>query len=208
MKVAKPIARVIEALQSLPGIGPRSAERLAYHLWRLPQEEVEQMADDLRNLKSMTVSCRECYNISESELCWVCEDRGREHTLLMVVEEPLDVSAMERTGKFNGLYHVLGGVINPIRGIGPDELRAYELIDRIQRRLEQGADAIEVVLATNPSTEGETTAIYLRKMLIERFPGQPIKITRIARGLPVGSDLEYADPMTLSRSLEGRVEYN
>ncbi|NTV30828.1 recombination protein RecR [candidate division WWE3 bacterium] len=207
MKVARPIARVIEALQSLPGIGPRSAERLAYHLWRLPEDQVQQIADDIKGLKTMTVSCRECYNISESELCWICEDTGRNPSLVMVVEEPLDVSAMERTGKFDGLYHVLGGVLDPIRGIGPDELRTYELMDRIQLRLEKGSESIEIVLATNPSTEGETTAIYLRKMIVERFPGQPIKVTRIARGLPVGSDLEYADPMTLSRSLEGRIEY-
>ena len=207
MKIAKPIARIIESLQSLPGIGPRSAERLAYYLWREPEEEVNKLADALRDLKANTFSCKECFNLAEGELCWVCNDPARNGRVILVVEEPLDVMALERTGKYTGVYHVLGGVIDPIRGIGPDELRVYELMDRVDRKLKEDGDTLEIILATNPSTEGETSAIYLRKILQERFPSAPLKVTRIARGLPVGGDLEFADPMTLSRSLEGRIDY-
>jgi len=210
MRLPAPITHAVELLQSLPGIGPRSAERLTYFLLRMPQDRVLDLAESLRRLKSEIQTCQECFNFSEDSRCTICQDSRRDRGLLMVVEEPLDVVAVEKSGKYAGFYHVLGGVIDPVRGIGAGELRVNELIGRIRenwgRQGDQGG-AIEVIMATNPSTEGETTAAYLKKILQEQLPSGSITITRIARGLPVGGDLEYADPVTLSRSLEGRREY-
>lgn len=207
MHLPEPITHTIEHLQSLPGIGPRSAERLTYFFLRMPSERVLDLAESLRRLKSEIQICRECFNFSEEERCPICRDPQRDRRLLMVVEEPLDVVAVEKSGKYAGLYHVLGGVIDPVRGIGAGELRVTELIVRLKRLADDSGQSVEVIMATNPSTEGETTAAYLKKILQEQLLADSITITRIARGLPVGGDLEYADPVTLSRSLEGRREY-
>jgi recombination protein RecR len=191
------VTRLIEALAQLPGIGPKSASRLTFYLLRRPAEQAEALADALRDLKQKIVFCSECHNITEASPCAVCSDEGRDRSIVCVVEEPLDVVAIDRTGEYRGLYHVLHGAISPVDGIGPDELRINELLARIRANPVQ-----EVLLATNPNLEGEATAMYLARLL------QPlgIRVTRLARGLPVGGDLEYADAVTLGRALEGRQE--
>jgi recombination protein RecR len=195
----EPVARLIEAFAQLPGIGPKTASRLTFYLLRRPAEQAEALADALRDLKQKTVFCTICFNITESSPCSVCRDEGRDRSILCVVEEPLDVLAIDRTGEFRGLYHVLHGAISPVEGIGPDELRINELLRRLK---EAGQPVREVLLATNPNLEGEATAMYLARLI------QPlgVRITRLARGLPVGGDLEYADAVTLGRALEGRRE--
>lgn len=192
-----PVTRLIEAFAQLPGIGPKSASRLTFYLLRRPAEQAETLADALRDLKQKIVFCSVCYNITEASPCAVCSDQGRDRSIVCVVEEPLDVVAIDRTGEYRGLYHVLHGAISPVDGIGPDELRVNELLARIRANPVQ-----EVLLATNPNLEGEATAMYLARLL------QPlgVRVTRLARGLPVGGDLEYADAVTLGRALEGRRE--
>ena len=195
------VSRLIDAFAQLPGIGPKSASRLAYYLLRAPAEEATSLADALRELKERTRFCSVCMNITESDPCEVCADPTRDHGLICVVEEPLDVTAIERSRSFNGLYHVLHGVISPMNGIGPDELKVRELLNRVQNGGAGETPPVrEVILATNPTLEGENTAAYIQRKLA----GTPAKITRLARGLPVGGDLEYADEITLSRALEGR----
>ena len=191
------VNRLIEAFAQLPGIGPKTASRLTFYLLRRPAEQAEALADALRDLKQKTVFCSSCFNITEVSPCPVCSDEGRERSIICVVEEPLDVLAIDRTGEYRGLYHVLHGAISPVDGIGPDELRINELIARLNNEPIQ-----EVLLATNPNMEGEATAMYIARLI------QPLgmRITRLARGLPVGGDLEYADAVTLSRALEGRRE--
>lgn len=193
----EPVTRLIEAFAQLPGIGPKSASRLTFYLLRRPTEQAETLADALRDLKQKIVFCSICYNITEASPCTVCSDEGRDRSIVCVVEEPLDVVAIDRTGEYRGLYHVLHGAISPVDGIGPDELRINELLARIRANPVQ-----EVLLATNPNLEGEATAMYLARLL------QPlgVRVTRLARGLPVGGDLEYADAVTLGRALEGRRE--
>lgn len=193
----EPVARLIEAFAQLPGIGPKSASRLTFYLLRRPAEQAETLADALRDLKQKIVFCGVCYNITEASPCTVCSDEGRDRSIVCVVEEPLDVVAIDRTGEYRGLYHVLHGAISPVDGIGPDELRVNELLARIRAN-----PVREVLLATNPNLEGEATAMYLARLL------QPLgmRVTRLARGLPVGGDLEYADAVTLGRALEGRRE--
>ena len=193
----EPVTRLIEAFAQLPGIGPKTASRLTFYLLRQPLEQTLALADAVRDLKQRIVFCRECFNITEENPCAICGDEGRDRSVLCVVEEPLDVLAIERTGEYRGLYHVLHGAISPVEGIGPDELRINELM----ARLKEGA-VREVLLATNPNLEGEATAMYLARLI------QPLglRVTRLARGLPVGGDLEYADAVTLSRALEGRQE--
>jgi recombination protein RecR len=194
---APPIARLLEELERLPGIGPKSAQRIAYFILRSDEEVAGRLAASLLEVKSAIHFCPRCFDFAEAELCEVCADPRRDTTLLCVVEEPRDVVAIERTGEFRGLYHVLGGVISPIDGIGPEQLRVRELLDRVS-----GGAVAEVVVATNTTVEGETTALYLARML------KPLglKVTRIASGLPVGGDLEYADEVTLGRALEARRE--
>ncbi len=205
--VPKSITRLIDLLKRLPGIGPRSAERLTYHLLRMQKEDVKQLADALIAIKEKVRTCNECYNFSDSDLCSICSDSSRSHLQIMIVEEPLDVTALEKTMRFKGVYHVLGGVIDPIAGIGTDEIRINELVARIKKALEQNSkNQLEIIIATNPSTEGEMTAVIIRKILRKEF-GDDLNITRIARGLPVGGDVDYADPITLMRSLEGRTQY-
>ena len=193
----EPVTRLIEAFAQLPGIGPKTASRLTFYLLRRPVEQTEALADALRDLKARIVFCRECFNITEENPCAICRDEGRDRTVLCVVEEPLDVLAIERTAEYRGLYHVLHGAISPVEGIGPDELRINELMARLKQE-----PVREVLLATNPNLEGEATAMYLARLI------QPlgVRITRLARGLPVGGDLEYADSVTLRRALEGRQE--
>jgi recombination protein RecR len=199
----EPVVRLIEALSRLPGVGPKTAQRLTYHLLRAPETEARSLAAALVAVRDEVVYCASCFNISTTELCAICADPGRDDDRLCVVEEPLDVLAIERTGAFRGRYHVLHGAISPMDGIGPDRLRVRELLDRAERRNADGRPYVEVVLATNPTLEGEATAMYLA----ERLAGDTRSITRIARGLPVGGDLEYADEVTLVRAMQGRREF-
>lgn len=199
MLLPESIQSLITALERLPGIGPKSASRLAFFFLRAPEEVAQDLATALANLKANTALCQECFNIMEAgrERCEICESRNRESTIICVVEEALDVLALERTGGFQGKYHVLQGVLSPIEGIGPDDLKIKQLIARVG----QGVVS-EVIVATNPSMEGDATALYLRQHL----EPMGVKVTRLARGLPVGGDLEYADQNTLLRALSGRQE--
>ncbi|TLM66559.1 MAG: recombination protein RecR [Actinobacteria bacterium] len=194
---APSIARLLEELERLPGVGPKSAQRIAYHLLRADEESARRLADAIVEVKQTVRFCTRCFNLAEEDLCAVCADPRRDASAVCVVEEPRDVVAIERTGEFRGVYHVLQGAISPIDGIGPEQLRVRELIARIG---EGGVE--EVVVATNPNVEGETTAVYLAKLI------KPlgVRVTRIASGLPVGGDLEFADEVTLGRALEARRE--
>jgi recombination protein RecR len=194
---AAPVARLIEELQRLPGIGPKSAQRLAFWILKGDEADVLRLAEALAEVKRSVRFCDRCFNFAEGELCEICADASRDQSVVCVVEEPKDIVAFERTGEYRGLYHVLQGAISPIDGIGPDELTVRELL----RRLEDGS-VTEVVVATNPTVEGETTALYLARLI------KPlgIRVTRIASGLPVGGDIEYADEVTLGRALEARRE--
>ena len=196
----EPVARLIEAFARLPGIGPKTAQRLTYHLLRAPDAEARALAVALVAVRDEVVFCDTCFNISDAPACPICRDPGRDGARLCIVEEPLDVLAIERTGEWHGRYHVLHGAISPMDGIGPDRLRIAELIERVISAEEAGEPVAEVILATNPSLEGDATAMYIA----ERLAGHVASITRIARGLPVGGDLEYADEVTLIRALQGR----
>lgn len=197
MKIPRAVDRLIDAFRSLPGIGPKTAQRLTFHLLHFPQEYLDNFATSLVELKEKTKLCSVCKNISEENVCSICKDSGRDKNIIVVVSHPLDTFAFGKTG-FRGAYHVLHGLIDPLNNIGPEELFIKELLDRV-------ADGVEVVLATNSSMEGESTALYIAKLIREHNPDT--KITRIARGLPVGGDIEYADDITLSRALEGRIEF-
>jgi recombination protein RecR len=192
-----PVARLIEAFNRLPGVGPKTAQRLTYHVLRSPTDEARALAEALVAVKEQVAYCSTCWNITEVDVdpCVICADPQRDATRICVVEEPLDVLAIERTREFHGKYHVLHGAISPMDGIGPERIRARELISRAQ-----GGGLAEIILATNPTLEGEATAMYLADLLGTSVPA----ITRIARGIPVGGDLEYADDVTLIRSLQGR----
>jgi recombination protein RecR len=198
--VIEPVARLIEAFSRLPGIGPKTAQRLTFHLLRAPDAEARILAAALIDVRDKVVFCDRCFNISDGPLCPICRDPGRDTSRLCVVEEPLDVLALERTAEFRGLYHVLHGAISPIDGVGPERLRIRELLARADEAKRDGAPLEEVILATNPTLEGEATAMYLA----ERLEGTVVLVSRIARGLPVGGDLEYADEVTLIRALQGR----
>ncbi len=193
--VAEPIQRLIDALVRLPGIGPKTASRLAFYLLRSPADQVQELSAAIGELKASIVYCRRCQNLTLADPCGICTGSNRDGHLICVVEEPLDVVAIERTGAYKGLYHVLHGVINPVEGIGPDDLRIDALLNRVKVEA-----PTEILVATNPTLEGEATAMYLARLL--RSTG--IRTTRLARGLPMGGDLEYADEVTLSRALEGR----
>jgi recombination protein RecR len=199
MLLPESLQSLINALERLPGIGPKSASRLAFYFLRAPEEVSQDLASALASLKANTTLCQECFNITEAgrERCEVCESPQRDGSLVCVVEEALDVLALERTGGYKGKYHVLQGVLSPIEGIGPDDLKIKQLIERVRR-----GEIKEVILATNPSMEGDATALYLQQHL------EPlgVRVTRLARGLPVGGDLEYADQNTLLRALSGRQE--
>lgn len=197
MYYAQPMARLIEAFKRLPGIGPKTAQRLAYFIIKLPREEVEFMARSMLEAKQKITCCSLCGNLTEKQPCQICEDIRRNREVICVVQEPRDVLAMEKMGEFRGIYHVLQGAISPIDGVGPEDLKIKELLDRVKD------DRVkEIILATNPNVEGEATAIYVSRLM----KSLGIKVTRIAHGLPVGGDLEYADEVTLARALEGRRE--
>ena len=192
-----PLARLVEQFERLPGIGYKSAQRLAYYVLGLSDEEVKQLSNSILEAHNKIHTCKVCCNLTDQELCSICSNPSRDHSTICVVENPRDVVAMERTRDYDGSYHVLHGVISPLNGVGPDQLRIKELLDRIQ------GDAVrEVIMATNPTVEGEATAMYVSRLL------KPlgVKVTRLAYGIPVGGDLEYADEVTLSRALEGRSE--
>jgi recombination protein RecR len=197
-QVAKPVADLISEFERLPGVGPKTAQRLVYHLLHAPDEISTALAQAVSDLKAKTKLCTICGNIAESDPCPICSDHTRDQSLIMVVEEPLDILAIEKTRAYQGVYHVLHGAISPLQNIGPEDLKIQELLKRLR-----GGKVKEVILATNPNMEGEATAMYLQKLVT------PIgtKVTRLARGLPVGADLEYADEITLTRALEGRTSY-
>lgn len=193
----EPLARLTEELQKLPSIGAKSAQRLAFHLLKQPREEVDRLCDALRDVKEQITNCSVCSNITDIDPCFYCTDEGRDRQTICVVEDPHNVAAIERTGDFKGAYHVLMGALSPLKGVGPDELHIKGLLQRVS------ADGVtEVILATNPNVEGEATAIYLSKLL------KPlgVRCSRIAMGVPVGSDLEYADEITMLKAMEGRRE--
>jgi recombination protein RecR len=200
------IQSLIEEFAKLPGIGPKTAGRLTFFLLTKPQKDINAFGEAVLSLKEGLVNCEKCFNISQKSPCEICSDERRDLTKIMVVEESLDVLALSKTN-FNGLYHVLGGAISPIDGIGPDNLRIKELLDKLKKDTtsEKTKKIEEVILATDPSLEGEATAMYISKQIEKN--GFEVNVTRIARGLPVGSDLEYADEITLSRALEGRNKY-
>lgn len=196
----KNIQNLIDEFARLPGIGPKSAARLTFYLLSKPDYDLERFGQSLQNLRANLRHCSKCFNISEDEDCRICRDLSRSSKVIAVVEEPLDVIALEKSGGFRGVYHVLGGSIDPLNGIGPENLRVEELVQRVSEE-----EVEEIILATNPDFEGEATAAYIKDK-ISLLPKE-IRITRIARGLPMGGDLEYADEVTLKRSLEGRGEY-
>ncbi len=202
MKVPKAIQRVIESFEKLPGVGPKSAQRLTFYLLHVPQNELDAFAESLINLKKDTTLCSICYSVGEQDPCAYCSDPKREQGLICVVEQALDVLAVEKSGHYHGVYHVLHGKLDPLNNIGPDEIYLRQLIDRVRTSPTQ---IHEIILATNPTMEGEATAMYLSKQL--KMIREDLKITRIGRGLPVGADLEYADSITLNRALEGRSDY-
>ena len=194
-----PVTKLIDEFSRLPGIGPKTASRLTFYLLRTSAERTLALAEALRELHDKVLFCSECYNIAESDPCAICSDENRDRSIVCIVEEPLDVLAIERTRDYHGLYHVLHGKIAPTEGIGPEDLKITELIDRIHRSQVQ---IREIIIATNPNLEGEATARYIAR----QFDDSPIKITSLARGLPIGGDLEYADEITLSRALSGGSE--
>ena len=197
MNRIEPLVRLTGALQKLPGIGAKSAQRLAFHLLKQSREEADQLCDAIRDVKQRIVHCSVCSNITDRDPCFYCTDAGRDRRLLCVVEDPHNVDAIEKTGDFRGAYHVLMGALSPLKGVGPDDLRIAGLLQRVG-----GGEVAEVILATNPNVEGEATAIYLARLL------KPlgVRVSRIAMGVPVGSDLEYADEITMMKAMEGRRE--
>ena len=196
MPLPEPLIKLIEELQRLPGIGPKGAQRLAFYILRTPREQTDRLADALRDVKERVTYCSVCNNITDADPCLYCSSDERNHNIICVVEEPQNVSAVERSREFRGVYHVLMGALSPLQGIGPDDLKIKGLLSRV------GNGVTEIILATNPNVEGEATAIYLARLL------KPlgVKVTRIAMGVPVGSDLEYADEVTMHKALEGRRE--
>jgi recombination protein RecR len=195
MSLPEPLLRLIEELQRLPGIGPKGAQRLAVHILKTPSEQAERLADAVRELKARVMYCSICNSITDTDPCAYCRSEDRDHTIICVVEEPQNVSAVEKSREFKGVYHVLMGALSPLQGIGPDDLKIRGLLTRL-------GGVNEVILATNPNVDGEATAIYLARLL------KPlgVRVTRIAMGVPVGSDLEYADEVTMHKALEGRRE--
>ncbi|AKM83379.1 recombination protein RecR [Candidatus Woesebacteria bacterium RIFOXYC1_FULL_31_51] len=202
MKIAKAISSLIESFEKLPGIGPKSAQRLTYYLLHVPQRELDEFGKNLERLKKDTVFCTVCKNIAEVDPCPICSDNLRDKTILLVVEQPLDILAFERSGRFRGIYHCLHGAINPLENIGPDEIFIDELIKRVKDTKKNKIE--EVVIATNPTMEGEATAMYLVKQF--KSINSKVKVTRLGMGIPTGADLEYADDVTLTQALEGRRE--
>jgi len=201
MKIPRVVSLLVESFQKLPGIGPKTAQRLTYYLLHVPQAELDGFSQAVVNLKKDTVLCSLCRNVGEKDPCSICSDQTRDKSVILVVEQPLDVLAFEKTGKYHGLYHVLHGVINPLENIGPDEIYISDLMPRITSRK---SPVTEVIIATNPTMEGEATAMYLLKKL--KVISYKLKVTRLGMGIPTGADLEYADEVTLSQALAGRRE--
>ena len=208
MKIPKAIQNLIDSFERLPGVGPKSAQRLTFYLLHVPQAELDKFASSLESLKKDTMFCTVCHMIGESDPCAICNDLEREESVLCVVEQPLDVLALEKSKRFKGKYHVLHGKIDPLNNIGPDEIFINQLFNRVRKSLETKQPIKEIILATNPTMEGEATAMYIAKNIKNKIgENTNIKITRIGRGLPIGADLEYADEITLQRAIEGRMEY-
>lgn len=206
MKMPKPISDLIESFERLPGIGPKTSQRLTFHLLHFPQDDLEKFAKSLVGLKTGTKLCSICKNVTEKDVCSVCDDSSRDKRIIAVVAGALDAFALEKTG-FRGVYHVLHGVIDPLNNVGPEELFIKELVERVKEESKNGKEEVEVILATNTSMEGESTAMYISRVIREDAGDSKVRITRIARGLPVGGDIEYADDITLSRALEGRSNF-
>lgn len=204
MRIPKAIQSTIESFEKLPGIGPKTAQRLTFYLLHVPQHELDRFADAVKNLKVGTVLCSICFSVGEEDPCSYCASSSRDHGTVCVVEQALDVLALEKSGRYNGVYHVLHGKIDPLNSIGPDEIYIRQLFDRI-RNSQNGHSVKELILATNPTMEGEATAMYIAKEMKEKFPA--VSVTRIGRGLPIGADLEYADSVTLERAMESRSQY-
>ncbi len=196
-KLPRAVRRLIEKFERLPGIGPKSAQRLVFYLLHNPEGELQDFAERLIALKQQTVLCTMCHNVSESDPCDICGDQSRDERMLCVVEQPLDVLAIERSEKYKGRYHVLHGSISPLNNIGPDQLYLRDILKRLE-----GVD--ELILSTNPTMEGEATALYITELIKQSAVGQDLRITRIGHGLPIGADIEYADGVTIARALEGR----
>lgn len=196
--MAEPVTRLIDEFVKLPGVGPKTAQRLAYYVLRLPESEARRLAEAIVQVKERVVFCSVCFNVTEHSPCAICANPARDHSKICVVEEPLDITALERTASYRGVYHVLHGALNPLDGIGVDDIKVAELVNRVR-----GGEINEVIVATNPNQLGDATANWIGRQL------EPlrVRVTRLARGLPIGSDLEYADDVTLTRALEGRVEY-
>jgi recombination protein RecR len=199
MKIPRAISSLVDSFQKLPGIGPKSAQRHTYYLLHVPQIELDNFSDAVKNLKKDTTLCSICRNVGEEDPCVICTDLLRDKSTILVVEQPLDVLAFEKTGKYKGLYHVLHGAINPLENIGPDEIYTQDLMERVKK----DRKIAEIIIATNPTMEGEATAMYLNKKLQESKT-QKLKVTRLGMGIPTGADLEYADEVTLSQALQGR----
>jgi recombination protein RecR len=199
MKIARPIASLIEAFSKLPGVGPKSAQRLTYYLLHVPQSQLDEFSQAVERLKKDTVLCSICKNVNETDPCSICSDGSRDKAQVMVVEQPLDILAFEKTGKYKGVYHVLHGSINPLENIGPDEIYVKDLLDRVEAKR---VKLTEIIIATNPTMEGEATSLYITKKIHE--VNSKINVTRLGMGIPTGADLEYADEVTLTQALEGR----
>ncbi len=195
--VAEPVQRLIDELGRLPGIGPKSAQRLTFFLLRAPEEQLQALAEAIQQIKLRTTFCAVCQNITETSPCYICSHTSRDRSIICVVEDPLDIMALERAKSYQGVYHVLHGLISPMDGIGPEQLKIRELLYRLEK-----GEVHEVVLATNPSLEGDATAMYIQRLVSPLG----VRVTRLARGLPIGSDLEYADEVTLARAVEARQE--
>jgi len=206
-KLPSSLERLINELSKLPGIGPKTAQRLGFYLLKKDSIDLGNLSEAIASVKNGITFCSICHNMAETDPCPTCSDPKRDHSIVCVVEEPLDAQALDKSGQYHGVFHILGGVLNPLEGIGPESLQIESLIQRISLSANQpiSQQIKEIIIATNPSLEGETTAMHLQKVLKQNFP--EIKITRIARGLPMGGDLEYADDITLMRALEGRREY-
>jgi recombination protein RecR len=200
MKVPRPLQNLIDNFEKLPGIGPKSAQRLTYYLLHVPQLQLDDFAKALSQLKKDTVLCSICKNVAEGDPCPICTDANRDQSTILVIEQPLDIFAIEKTGRYKGLYHVLHGSINPLENIGPDEIYIQQLLNRVEET--SNGNFVEIIIATNPTMEGDATAMYLSKKL--KSKNSKLKITRLGMGIPTGADLEYADETTLTQAIEGR----
>lgn len=202
MRIPRAITNLVESFERLPGVGPKTAQRLAFYLLHVPQGELDRFAQSVQKLKTDTVICSVCYSVDETDPCSICIDSKRDQNKICVVEQPLDILAFEKSGRYHGVYHVLHGKIDPLNNIGPDEIYIQQLVDRIKGKSD---DSLEIILATNPTMEGEATAMYIAKNL--KSQNSNLKISRIGRGLPTGADIEYADSTTLDQAMSGRSEY-